>query len=302
MAYPHLAEEPTVDVLSVAHRCNVPPAFVESPPSAGLPGWREAGSGRPLLLLHGWSVCGEAFDGQRALALHGYRVIAPDHAGHGLSARLRPAGATLRDLADDVASLIRHLRLDDVVVVGWSMGAMVAWELMRSHPSLPIRMIGSIDMTPRLVTDADWPHGLHGRYDAAHAAQMATRIRQRWESLMAPVSAGLWASGTAPFPEQARKVISMMRQCAPDTLAALWQDMARQDFRAVLRAARRPLFHLYGERSRLYAPAVGRATLALHPTARLATIAGTGHTPHLEQPDATNAVLLQMLRDHENTR
>ncbi|MDE2203211.1 MAG: alpha/beta hydrolase [Burkholderiaceae bacterium] len=302
MAYPHLAEEPTVDVRSAVHRCDVPPAFVEVASSGGLPGWREAGSGRPLLLLHGWSLSGQAFDGQRALARHGYRVIAPDHAGHGLSARLRPAGATISDLAEDAAALVRHLKLDDVVVVGWSMGAMVAWELMRSLPGLPITLVGSLDMTPRLVTDAGWPYGLHGHYDAAHAGQMAIRIRQHWESLMVPVAAGLWASGAAPSSEQACAVARMMRQCSPDTLAALWQDMARQDFRAVLQAARWPLFHLYGERSRLYAPAVGRATLALQPAARFATIPGTGHAPHLERPDATNAVLLHMLRSHENAR
>lgn len=302
MAFPHLAKEMPVDVSSSAHACGAPPAFVEFAAHAGLPGWREAGNGQPLLLLHGWSVSSEVFDGQRALALRGYRVIAPDHAGHGLSATLRPSGATIAGLAADVAALMRHLALDNTVVVGWSMGAMVAWELMRSQPDLPIAMIGSIDMTPRLVTSPDWPHGLHGHYDMAQAAQMATRIRQRWESLMAPVAAGLWAAGSQPDTAQTRDVMRMMRQCAPGTLAALWEDMARQDFRVLLQAARWPLFHVYGERSRLYAPDVGRATLALHPAAQVATIPGTGHAPHLERPDAFNAALLKLLQAQESTR
>lgn len=302
MPSPSLPRNLSVEVSSSSPTCGAPPAFVESAARAGLPGWREAGSGRPLLLLHGWSVSGEAFDGQRALALHGYRVIAPDHAGHGLSAALRPSGATIARLAADLAALMHHLALDDAVVVGWSMGAMVAWELMCSHADLPIAMIGSIDMTPRLVTSADWPHGLHGRYDTAQAAQMAEHIRQDWESLMAPVAAGLWAAGTRADAARTRDVMRMMRQCTPGTLAALWEDMARQDFRVLLQAARWPLFHLYGEHSRLYAPAVGRATLALHPAARFATIPGTGHAPHLERPDATNAALLQMLRAQESTR
>lgn len=302
MTFPHLAKELPVDVSSSAHTCGTPPAFVEYAARAGLPGWREAGTGRPLLLLHGWSVSGEAFDGQRALALQGYRVIAPDHAGHGLSAALRPSGATIAGLAADVAALMRHLALDDAVVVGWSMGAMVAWELMRSQPDLAVSMIGSIDMTPRLVTAADWPHGLHGHYDAAQAKQMAARIQRHWESLMAPVAAGLWATDALPDSAQTRNVMRMMRQCAPSTLAALWEDMARQDFRALLQAARWPLFHLVGEHSRLYAPDVGRATLALHPAARFASIPGTGHAPHLERPDMTNAVLLEMLHAQESMR
>jgi non-heme chloroperoxidase len=284
-----------VNVLPPVLAYGTPPAFVEHAARAGLPGWREAGSGQPVLLLHGWSVSGEAFDGQRALATQGYRVIAPDHAGHGLSAALRPSDATIAGLAMDVAALIRHLALDEVVVVGWSMGAMVAWELMRSQSDLPIAMVGSIDMTPRLITSPDWPHGLHSRYDMAQARQMTARIQQRWDSLLAPVAAGLWAKGAQPNPEQSRSVMRMMRQCAPHTLAALWEDMARQDFRAVLQAARWPLFHVYGQCSRLYASSVSHATQALHPAARLTTISGAGHAPHLEHPDQTNAALLQML-------
>lgn len=272
------------------------PEFTVHAASGGLPGWREAGCGRPLLLLHGWSLSGAAFDAQGALARSGYRVIAPDHAGHGLSAALPHAGqATVARLAADAAALIGHLHLPDVVAVGWSMGAMVAWELMRSHCTLPLAAVGAIDMTPRLASDADWPHGLHAHYDAGQAAQMAARVRQHWPKLIEPVRAGLWSAGNEADAAQAGRVAAIMRECAPAALASLWEDMARQDYRPALRQARLPLFHLYGERSRLYAPAVGQATLALQPAARLATIAGTGHAPHMERPAAFNAALLAML-------
>jgi pimeloyl-ACP methyl ester carboxylesterase len=250
-----------------------------------------------LLLLHGWSLSGEAFDGQRALASHGYRVIAPDHAGHGLSATLPGAGqASMARLAADAAALIGHLGLRDVVVVGWSMGAMVAWELMRAYPALPLAAIGAIDMTPRLVGDAHWPHGLHGCYDAALAAKMAMHVRKDWPSLIDSVRAGLWSAGSEPDAAGSERIAGIMRQCAPAALAALWEDMARQDYRPALRQARHPLFHLVGERSRLYAPAVGQATLALQPAARLATVGGTGHAPHMERPAAFNMALLAMLQ------
>lgn len=293
----HLSGEPP---LPASHAPHAPPpacvqaAFVEHPAADGLPGWREAGSGRPLLLLHGWSVCGEAFGGQAALAAHGWRVIAPDHAGHGLSVA-RPRPATIAGLAGDVAALIERLGLQDVVVAGWSMGAMVGWQLMHARPDLPLAAVGAIDMTPRLVTGPDWPHGLHGRYDEAQAHQMAAHVQRDWASLTAVVAAGLWAAGAQPDPEQAARVARMMSRCDPETLAALWEDMARQDCRPLLRAARVPLFHLYGERSRLYAPPVGAATLALQPTARFAVVPDTGHSPHLERPEVFNAALLRIL-------
>lgn len=271
------------------------PPFAVHPACDALPGWREAGQGRPLLLLHGWSVNGAAFDGQRALALAGFRVIAPDHAGHGLS-RHR-AGATVAALARDVAALIGHLGLADVVVAGWSMGALVAWALLRDQPQLPLAAIGSIDMTPRMATGPGWPYGLHGHYDMAHARQMAGRVRADWPRLAPSVASGLWAAGTCPDAAATQRIAHMAQQCDAAALASLWEDMARQDFRDTLRGARLPLFHLYGEASRLYAPSVGIATRALQPAAGFSVVAGAGHSPHMEQAQAFNAALLALVRN-----
>ncbi|MGO4328685.1 alpha/beta fold hydrolase [Cupriavidus sp. 2TAF22] len=275
---------------------SAPPDFDVHPARGGLPGWREAGNGPALLLLHGWSLSGEAFDGQRALAQAGLRVIAPDHAGHGLSAALpQAARATVARLAADVAALVRHLGLREVTVAGWSMGAMAAWELLRSHAALPLAAVGAIDMTPCLVTGPDWQHGLHGRYDTTLAAQMAARVRQDWPATAALVRDGLWAAGSQPDLARATWLEAVMGQCAPQALASLWEDMARRDYRQTLAQTGVPLFHLYGERSRLYAPAVGQATQALQPAARLAIVPGTGHAPHMERPEAFNTALLAML-------
>lgn len=274
--------------------------FKEYRPHLDLPGWREAGTGRPLLLLHGWSVPGLAFAGQAALAARGYRVIVPDHAGHGLSVRWRAvAGGTIAGLADGVAGLIDALALRDAIVVGWSMGAMVAWELARGRPRQwlgpRVAAIGAIDMTPRLLTAPDWPHGLHGRYTAAEAEQMAAQVRRHWHGMVPLVGAGLWADGAEPAAHQAARVREWMVGCDAGILAELWLDMARQDYRPMLREAAVPLFCLYGERSRLYGPPLAAATAALQPALRFATIPAAGHSPHLERPQAFNTALLQMI-------
>ncbi|MCA7085891.1 alpha/beta hydrolase [Cupriavidus sp. DB3] len=253
-----------------------------------------------MLLLHGWSVPGQAFAGQAALAQRGYRVIAPDHAGHGLSVRWRPAaGGTIAGLADGVAGLIDALALRDAIVVGWSMGAMVAWELARGRPrqwlESRVAAIGAIDMTPRLLTAPDWPHGLHGGYTAAQAEQMAAQVRRHWHGMVPLVGAGLWADGVEPPAHEAARVREWMAGCDAGVLAELWLDMARQDYRQTLREATLPLFCLYGERSRLYRPALAAAMAALQPAPRVATIPAAGHSPHLELPQRFNAALLQMI-------
>ncbi|WP_253281348.1 alpha/beta fold hydrolase [Cupriavidus sp. HPC(L)] len=303
-AQPGPAAPPSMAPGSAASSSTAPPStahrFTEHPADHDLPGWREAGTGRPLLLLHGWSVPGQAFAGQAALAQHGYRVIAPDHAGHGLSARSRPAaGGTIAGLAGGVARLIDALALRDAIVVGWSMGAMVAWELARGRPSAwlapRIAAVGAIDMTPRLLTGPDWPHGLHGGYTATQAGQMAAQVRRHWHGMVPLVGAGLWAEGEEPSPGHAARVRDWMLGCDAGVLAELWLDMARQDYRPMLREATVPLFCLYGERSRLYRPPLAAATAALQPALRVATIPAAGHSPHLEQPRAFNTALLRMI-------
>ncbi len=93
--------------------------------------WHEAGSGRPLVLLHGlfsdaatnWIRFGTA----ATIAAAGFRVIMPDLRGHGASARPHDPAAYPPDvLALDVAALVGHLQLGDFDLGGYSLGARTA--------------------------------------------------------------------------------------------------------------------------------------------------------------------------------
>jgi pimeloyl-ACP methyl ester carboxylesterase len=90
--------------------------------------WREVGQGRPAILLHGlfsdaamnWIKFGTA----DRIAAEGFRVIMPDHRGHGLSSKphgeqFYPKGV----LARDVRELVAHLGLTDFDLGGFSLGA-----------------------------------------------------------------------------------------------------------------------------------------------------------------------------------
>lgn len=66
--------------------------------------------------------------------------------------------------AADAAALIGHPGLRDVVVVEWSMGAMVAWKLMRAYPALPL---AAIDMTPHRERPAAFTQAWPARLQAS---------------------------------------------------------------------------------------------------------------------------------------
>ena len=99
------------------------------------------GSGRPLILLHGGLGSGEMFGPViPALVAGGRQVIAPDLQGHGRTADIdRPLD--IRLMADDISALIRHLELEKVDVMGYSLGGGTALFTAVKHPELVNRLV-----------------------------------------------------------------------------------------------------------------------------------------------------------------
>jgi 3-oxoadipate enol-lactonase len=96
----------------------------------------ETDPGRPtVLLLHGWMVTADlnwhgAYD---ALVDAGYRVLAIDHRGHGRGLRaMNPF--RLADCAADAAAVLRQLGAAPAIVVGYSMGGVIAQVMAREEP------------------------------------------------------------------------------------------------------------------------------------------------------------------------
>jgi len=92
-----------------------------------------SGAEPALVLVHGFTDTSRSFS---LLAPHlaGRRLIMPDLRGHGASSPGKGFG--IADFADDIAALIRHLQLDQPVVVGHSLGAMVAIALAARYKEL----------------------------------------------------------------------------------------------------------------------------------------------------------------------
>jgi len=96
--------------------------------------YEERGSGEPLLLLHGFGMCGPADWGSIADELaKNYRVILPDLRGHGWSTN--PSGKfTMRQSAEDIRALLDRLGLSQVRAMGISAGGMTLLHLATKYP------------------------------------------------------------------------------------------------------------------------------------------------------------------------
>lgn len=121
--------------------------------------YREAGSGRALVFLPGWTFSSEVFQHQLAHFAGRYHVLALDPRSQGRSSRT-PEGNTYTQHGADLAAFLDRLALKDVVLVGWSWGCHGLYAYVRAHGTDNLRAAVCIDQTPRSLGPAgEWAEG-----------------------------------------------------------------------------------------------------------------------------------------------
>jgi pimeloyl-ACP methyl ester carboxylesterase len=123
--------------------------------------YKNWGSGRPVVLIHGWPLSGDTFDDVAlALAEHGFRAIVPDRRGFGRSDQPWD-GYDYDTFADDVAAVILEAGVNEpVVLAGFSMGGGEVARFITRHGAAQVShaiLIGSV--VPFLLRTDDNPNG-----------------------------------------------------------------------------------------------------------------------------------------------
>ncbi len=126
----------------------------------------DRGRGTPILLLHGNGSRARHWQPQIDALSDRWRVIAPDQRGFGASAPLDRA-PSLGLYADDAAQLLAALGLDDAVVVGLSLGGLVAQSLAIRHREVVARLVLAGCPTLETATEGPRPPTIDGAVVAA---------------------------------------------------------------------------------------------------------------------------------------
>lgn len=251
--------------------------------------YREQGAGRPLLMVHGWGAHGGFFQPQLDGLSDRFRVISVDLRGHGDSRVAPDAELTTALLARDLVEFMDRLDLNDVVAVGWSMGAMVLWDAYLEGAGPRIARLVVEDMSPRIVNEPGWPLGLRKGYDAAAAEQGARDMLADWPAYAAGLARNLVSSGAGRDKLVAWAEAEFAAQ-EPRPLAGLWSDLAGKDFRDRLPLIAAPTLIVHGR----YGPYEAETAQYLQrtlPTAACMHFQRSGHAPHLEEPERFNRVV-----------
>ncbi|MEY8749023.1 alpha/beta fold hydrolase [Alkalicoccobacillus gibsonii] len=121
----------------------------------------DVGEGTPILFLHGWPVSHKMFEYQQIeLPKHGYRFLGMDLRGYGKS-DAPWSGYDYDTMAADVDKVVRELDLQDVVLVGFSMGGPIAIRYLANFKENRVQKLVLLGAAAPLFTQRDeYPHGL----------------------------------------------------------------------------------------------------------------------------------------------
>jgi pimeloyl-[acyl-carrier protein] methyl ester esterase len=255
---------------------------------------KRATATRPIVFLHGWACHGGYFAPQFEGLADRFRLIAPDLRGHRFSRRA-DGPLDLAALADDLKALLDRLALPAPILVGWSMGALVAFEFIRRQNGAGVAGLVVVDMTPRVVNDAGWDLGLLGGYGSGQAEKAPELMRRDWPLWVETFLPSVFAAGRLPAPPLLDWVRREMRACDPEAMAALWRAITDADYRAIMQSITAPTLIVRGAESQLYGAGTAAWLARAIPTAEVATVPQAGHAPHLEQPALFNRLLAEFV-------
>jgi non-heme chloroperoxidase len=259
--------------------------------------YKDWGSGPAVVFSHGWPLNADAWDEQMvAVASQGFRAIAHDRRGHGRSEQSW-AGHDMDEYADDLASLIETLALQDVSLVGHSTGGGEITRYAGRHGTGRIgRMVLLGAVPPQMVKSATNPDGLPMQvFDAIRAGVMADRS-QFYQDLSGPFyGANRPGAKVSQGLRDAFWLMGMQAGLKPalDCIKAF----SETDFTADLKRIDKPVLVVHGDDDQIVPiDRAGRASAKLLQHAELKVYEGAPHGIASTHKDRFNADLLAFLR------
>lgn len=250
-------------------------------------------SGRltPILFLHGFSLSGATYERTLGTLPDGYRGIAVDQRGFGDSDQPE-AGYTMPDFAADAAAILDALGIPRAVIVGHSLGGLVAQQFAVDFP----------DRVLALVPVGIWRHcpPPKGLGDDVGTRIEGLRTRGKSPDAFQGRIARYFLPATVTDSERERFLgIAMAAGTTAliETLRSCYERPGLPPER--LAGIRAPTLVIIADQDSIVSVAEARALQATIPGAELVIIPDSGHSPMWEQPARFHAALFDFLARHD---
>lgn len=259
----------------------------------------DTGSGKPLVMLHGWSQCQEEFRFQIEALRDRNRIIAFDQRGHGGSEK--PLyGYRVSRLAQDLHELLDFLDLEKVSLLGHSMGCSVIWAYCDQFGDSRIDQLVLVDEPPCLAINPYWEQDKIDETGSAFRPAMAFEVAhtlagKEGAQVTRDMIQSMFTSGAAP--ETVQWVIDKNLLMPRDLAARLLLSNIFNDWRDVIPRNAAPTLVVGGEASvvsprstRWIAEHIAGSRLEMFSEAQ-----GGSHFMFFENPDRFNRIVIDFL-------
>ncbi len=273
-----------INELTMHYRIDAPP---ESESTGGETG--SAPSGPALVFINSLGCDLRIWDGVVPALMDRFHVLRYDKRGHGLT-DAPPGPYTIREHSQDLAGLLDALAIDTAVLVGISVGGLVAMDFALLHPER-VRGLVLCDTAPNIGTAGGWTERIRAVNERG-LEEMAETIMARW---FAP---GFAQSNPAMF----RGWRNMLARTPQEGYTATCAALMDADLRESIGAITAPTLAVCGAADLVVTPAQTREWAACLPGAWVKVIEGAAHLPCIEQPQALLQVMEPFLQEAANGR
>jgi len=254
------------------------------------------GSGRPVVLIHGWPLSGESWSEQvPALTAAGYRVVTYDRRGFGRSDKPL-TGYTYDTLTEDLHSVLEGLDLTDVTVVGFSMGGGEVARYFSKYGSDRLHSVVFASAVPPFLMTT--PNNPAGPLSPTEAAKMTAALTANQEKFYDDFTTQFFSvDGELKVTEEQRQqALALALQSSKVAALACMAAFGATDFRDDLPKVSVPTLVIHGDGDGTVPfEGSGARTHAAIPGSELYVVAGGPHGVNVSHADEWNRVVLEFL-------
>jgi len=254
--------------------------------------YEDEGEGTPIVFLHGAWAGLRFFEPQLTNLSDEFRTVAFDFRGHGRSEKTE-AGHTVQQYARDVEAFLDQQDLDAVVLVGWSLGALVAWEYVEQFGTDRIRALVNVDME---AAPGPGANGEEPTYDLDRFRNIHRSIQS---DHLAFIEQTIDVSFKDPPADDLRTEIFDEDSRSPPTVkSSIIIDATLCDYRELLPRIDVPMLVCAGADEKWRSVPVVKQTADLAPETRFELFEESGHCLTVEEPVRFNQVLSDFVDNH----
>ncbi|MFS4505842.1 alpha/beta fold hydrolase [Clavibacter sp. Sh2141] len=254
------------------------------------------GSGRPVVLIHGWPLSGESWSKQvPAFQDAGFRVITYDRRGFGLSDKPL-TGYDYDTFASDLDAVLTELDLRDVTLVGFSMGGGEIARYIGTRGEERLRSVVFASAVPPYLEQTD--DNPDGPLTKEAAAEMTAGLTKDEDAFYEEFTTGFFSvDGVLKVTEAERQeAIALAHQSKKHAALASMAAFATTDFRDDLTKVTVPTLVIHGDGDATVPFAgSGERTHRAIPGSELHVVQGAPHGVTVSHPEEWNRVVLGFL-------